>query len=131
MNDQTKDADNPKILCVEDDEDSCQALAEVLRYSAYNVTTATTVAEGLCLARERRFDLVILDNWFKESSGVALCRLIREFDREVPIVFYSAAAYETDVRAGLEAGAQAYVVKPDFEEFNRTITEILSLRKKK
>ena len=130
MNDQIKDAGLPKILCVEDDEDSCQALAEVLRYSDYDVTTATTIAEGLTLVRNHRFDLVILDNWFKESSGVALCRQIREFNRNVPIVFYSAAAYETDIQAGLEAGAQAYIVKPDFEAFNRTITTILNTKKK-
>ena len=113
-----------RLLCVEDDEENCEALATVLRASGYEVTTAATVSQGLQLAREGGFGLIILDNWFKESSGIKLCQRIREFDRETPIIFYSAAAYDTDTQEGLDAGAQAYIIKPHFEEFQRAVARL-------
>ncbi|HET9529986.1 MAG TPA: response regulator [Blastocatellia bacterium] len=118
---------NPRLLYVEDDEDSCAALASLLRMSNYDVVTANTVAEGLRLAQEEAFDLIILDNWFKQSSGVELCRRIREFNSEIPILFYSAAGYETDISSGMGAGADDYIVKPDFEQFKQSLVRLLSL----
>ena len=41
-----------------------------------------------------------------------MCRLIREFDRRTPILFYTAAAYQRDIQEALQSGAQAYLVKP-------------------
>ena len=119
-----------RLLCVEDDKDTCEALAYLLRMSGYEVTTAASVADGLRLTRELTFDLIILDNWFIESSGVDLCRRIREFDTKTPILFYSAAAFESDIEEGLRAGAQAYIVKPHFEEFQRAITQIVKAQPK-
>jgi DNA-binding response OmpR family regulator len=118
-----------RLLCVEDDTDTCEALAQLLRMSGYEVTTAGTVVDGLRLAREAAFDLIILDNWFKDSSGIELCRQIRARDPHTPILFYSAAAYETDIQQGLSAGAQAYVVKPHFEEFKRVVSQLVKIGK--
>ena len=114
-----------RLLCVEDDKDNCEALAYILRLAGYEVTIANTVAEGLRLTREKAFDLIILDNWFQEGSGVELCRQIRAFDARTPILFYSAAAYESDIQQGLKAGAQAYIIKPHFDEFQRAIAQIV------
>jgi DNA-binding response OmpR family regulator len=47
-----------------------------------------------------------------DGSGLDLCRQIREFDRDTPIVFYSAAAYEIDKNQAINSGAQAYLIKP-------------------
>src|SRR5258708_2544741 len=119
-----------RLLCVEDDKDTCEALAYLLRMSGYDVTTAGPIAEGLRLTREMTFDLIILDNWFTESSGVDLCRRIREFDSQTPILFYSAAAFESDIEQGLKAGAQAYIVKPHFDEFQRAIARLVKAQPK-
>ena len=119
-----------RILLVEDDKDTCDALAELLRRPGREVLAAYTVAEGLRLARAGGFDLIILDNWFWLSSGVELCRQIREFDPETWIIFYTAAAYDKDIEEGLRAGADAYVVKPEFKEFERVVSEMLSHKKK-
>src|SRR5262249_23979063 len=70
--------------------------------------------EGLRLAQQQDFDLYILDNWLPDRSGVELCRSIRKFDPDTPILFYSAAAYARHIREGLRARAQAYIVKPVF-----------------
>jgi DNA-binding response OmpR family regulator len=114
-----------KILLVEDDEDSCEALAELLGQQGHNAVTAYTVDEGLRLARSGGFDLIILDNWFRTGNGIQLCRQIRMFDPETPVIFYSAAAYDTDIQAGLGAGANAYIVKPEIEEFQRAVNQLL------
>ena len=113
------------ILLVEDDQDSCEALAELLGQQGHKAVTAYTVDEGLQLSRSGGFDLLILDNWFRVGSGIQLCRQIRMFDPETPILFYSAAAYETDIREGLDAGANEYIVKPDFEQFQQAVNRLL------
>ena len=114
-----------RILLVEDDEDSCEALGELLGQKGHSAVTAYTVDEGLRLSKSGGFDLIILDNWFRIGSGISLCRQIRSFDPETPILFYSAAAYDTDIRAGLDAGANEYVVKPDFDQFQEAINRLL------
>lgn len=120
-----------RVLLVEDDRDSSEALASFLASLGYEVITAATVAEGFRRARENKFNLIILDNWFKESSGIELCKRIRQLDSDTPILFYSAAAYDKDIQEGLRAGAQYYVIKPHFEEFQNALTKILNPEKKR
>jgi DNA-binding response OmpR family regulator len=99
-----------RILLVEDREDEWDIVA--FKLQEYKLTFARDLDEGLQLARRRYFDLYILDNWLPDGSGVGLCRLIRRFDSRTPILFYSAAAYDRDIKEALRAGAQAYLVKP-------------------
>ena len=70
------------------------------------------IEEALKLAREQHFDLYILDSWLPDGKGVELCKRLREFDRRTPIMFLSAAAYETDKQAAIDSGAQCYLIKP-------------------
>ena len=99
-----------RILCVEDHEDTCELIAAIL--SNYQVQTATSAAQGLFLAKTELFDLYLLDNWLPDMSGVELCREIRAFDANTPIIFCSGAAYDSDRQEALAAGAQAYITKP-------------------
>src|SRR5262245_50284298 len=92
-----------RILFIEDEKDTCDIAAYSL--AEYALFYAPDVAEGLRLARQRYFDLYILDNWLPDGSGVELCRLIREFDPCTPILFYSAAGYARDLKAAFDAGA--------------------------
>jgi DNA-binding response OmpR family regulator len=56
-----------------------------------------------------------------------LCRAIREFDPHAPILFYSACGYARDVREGIRAGAQAYLVKPvRLDELRRMVAQLIS-----
>src|SRR5262245_18707769 len=96
-------AERKRILYVEDDEDQFELVS--LTLTGYRLIWARDFAEGLRLARQRYFDLYILDNWLPDGTGVELCRLIREFDPHTPVIFLSAAAYEHDVREALVAGA--------------------------
>jgi DNA-binding response OmpR family regulator len=99
-----------RILLVEDQEDAWEIVE--LNLLEYKLTFARNFDEGLLMARRGYFDLYILDNWLPDGSGIGLCRLIREFDPHTPILFYSAAAYERDIKEALRSGAQAYLVKP-------------------
>lgn len=101
-----------RILYTEDDPDSRAFVIYVLNRMNYEVTCAENATEALTLAKNERFDLFLVDNWLPGLSGPELTQHIREFDRTTPILFYSAAAYESDKQAALSAGAQGYLIKP-------------------
>lgn len=100
------------ILYIEDHEDTRELVSFVLQQRDYDVTTSSTVENGVKLACENSYDLYLLDSWLPDGSGLDLCRKIREFDGKTPILFYSAAAYEMDREIALENGAQGYLTKP-------------------
>jgi DNA-binding response OmpR family regulator len=68
----------------------------------------------------------LLDSRLPDVDGFDLCRRIRDFDPGTPILFFSGAAYETDKKRGIEAGANAYVIKPDFDGLLGTIKQFVS-----
>ena len=102
----------PRVLYIEDHEDTRELVTLVLEQRRYEVVTGSTIESGVALAGSQLFDLYLLDSWLPDGSGLDLCRQIREFDKVTPILFYSAAAYEIDREAALQSGAQAYLVKP-------------------
>ena len=102
----------PRVLYIEDHEDTRELVTLVLEQRSYEVVTGSTIKSGVALAGSQHFDLYLLDSWLPDGSGLDLCRQIREFDEVTPIVFYSAAAYEIDRSEAIESGAQAYLVKP-------------------
>ena len=101
-----------RILCVEDDEDTCSMLRSLLGLIGCDVLTAATVAEASELIARERFDLYLLDNWLPGGSGVEFCRSMRRSDTSTPVVFYTGAGLESEREEALAAGAQAYLVKP-------------------
>lgn len=115
-----------RILCVDDDEDTCFMLTYLLGQENYEVTTTKTVSEALQLAQNESFNLYILDEWFPREAGLGLCRKVREFDPQTPIIFYSGAAFDSDREEALYAGAQAFVAKPYVEELIETVHRLLA-----
>jgi DNA-binding response OmpR family regulator len=115
-----------RILLVEDEEDAREIAAFSLE--EYAIICARDFGEGLRLARQRYFDLYILDNWLPDGNGIELCRLIRRFDPHTPILFYSACAYARDVQAAFSAGAQEYLAKPvSFDDITRAVVRLTSV----
>ena len=102
----------PRVLYVEDHEDTRELVTLVLEQKSYEVVTGATIASGVAQAVSQDFDLYLLDSWLPDGSGLELCRKIREFDKVTPILFYSAAAYEIDRAEAIKSGAQAYLIKP-------------------
>lgn len=116
-----------RILYIEDHEDSREMLIALLGMAGYEVATAPTVTDGLCLAMQERFDLYVLDSRFKDGTGIDLCRQLRALHPDAPIIFYSSLAFEHDVEAGMAAGAQDYLIKPNgLYVIEQTITGLLA-----
>jgi DNA-binding response OmpR family regulator len=116
-----------RILYIEDHKDSREMLAVMLRCDVYEVATATSAADGLSIARLEQFDLYILDSRFTDGTGLDLCRQIRAYDPGTPIIFYSSLAFASDIQAGLAAGAQHYLIKPDgIYSIEQSIAELLA-----
>ena len=102
----------PRVLYIEDHEDTRELVTLVLEQRSYEVVTGSTIETGVALAGSQEFDLYLLDSWLPDGSCLDLCRKIREFDEATPILFYSAAAYEIDKLQAIKCGAQAYLIKP-------------------
>ena len=100
-------------------------MSVLLDQYGYEAVIAASVSDALESARAGGIALCILDHWLTESNGIELCRQIRAFDSHTPIMFYSGAGYGADIQKGLGAGAQAYLVKPDFERLRPTIDRLI------
>jgi DNA-binding response OmpR family regulator len=104
-------AQSPRILIVEDEAAIADAVAFNLQEEGCSVTLARRGDEGLRLAQEGTFDLVILDLMLPGASGQEICRAIRQRS-QVPILMLTARSREVDKVVGLEIGADDYVTKP-------------------
>lgn len=101
-----------KILVVEDEAKLAQFIELELKYEGYKVTVANDGLSGLAAARETNPDLIILDWMLPGISGLEICRRLRDTGSKVPIVLLTAKDEVSDRVAGLDAGADDYVVKP-------------------
>ena len=115
----------PRVLCVDDDEDSRVMLGTLLKLALIEAKAVGTAAQALSSIQAERFDLYLLDSWLPDLDGFELCRRMRIFDPHTPILFFSGAAYEADKKRGIEAGANAYVIKPDLEGLLGSITQFV------
>jgi two-component system, OmpR family, response regulator RegX3 len=99
------------ILLVEDEESITTPLVEALRREGFDTAVSATAGESLGLAERVKPDLVLLDVMLPDGSGFDVCRELRARSR-VPIIMLTARGEEADRVAGLELGADDYVVKP-------------------
>ena len=115
-----------RVLCVEDDADTRDMLKTRLGLSAVEAVFAPDITAALRLMERERFSLYVLDGGLRGAGGLSLCEQIRASDARTPIVIFSGHAYASDVKAGLLAGANAYLVKPDSSELVPTIERLLA-----
>ncbi|MFI5979959.1 two-component system response regulator CseB [Streptomyces sp. NPDC051555] len=108
---ESRGPDPVNILLVEDDATIRRAVQLALERYGYGVAVAGDGLDGLEAFRAGGHDLLILDVMLPQLDGIGLCRRIRE-ESLVPVLMMSARGDALDVVAGLEAGADDYVVKP-------------------
>ena len=105
-----------EILIIEDDADIAESLRYNFRREGFRVVVAESGEKGLRLALDERNApaLIILDLMLPGMSGMELCRRLRRepSTEKTPIIMLTAKAAETDKIAGLDVGADDYIVKP-------------------
>jgi DNA-binding response OmpR family regulator len=101
-----------RILIIEDDASIRLPLEDNLKLEGYQVSSAADGREGLTMALEGHYDLVILDIMLPKLDGFDVCREIRRAQVPTPIVMLTARSQEIDKVLGLELGADDYVTKP-------------------
>jgi len=106
-----------KILIVEDESGISQFLKQGLEEEQYQVTVANNGREGLRLAQQLPFDLLLLDWMLPQMNGIDICTEFRKKNKTTPIIFLTAKDTISETIAGLKAGANDYIKKPfSFEE---------------
>jgi DNA-binding response OmpR family regulator len=120
-----------RILIAEDERDIRELIIFTLEFGGFQVLSATNGEEAVELARQHRPDLIILDVRMPKMTGYEACRLLKsqEETRSIPVVFLSAKGQEAEIRQGMEAGADAYILKPFApDELIRQVRAILDRR---
>lgn len=103
-----------KILIAEDEQDIRDLITLTLEFSGFEVVSARDGAEAVEIAQTANFDLILMDVRMPRMTGYEACRRLREIDltKNTPIIFLSAKGQETEVKTGLDAGADEYILKP-------------------
>jgi two-component system, OmpR family, response regulator len=101
-----------RILLVEDEAKLAALLQRGLREEGIVADVVGTGADGLWRATEHPYDVVVLDLMLPDLDGLEVCRRIRAVDARTPVLMLTAIGSVPDRVAGLEAGADDYLVKP-------------------
>ena len=104
--------DHGRVLVVEDDAHVREAVARALRLEGYDVHAAVDGNEGLRLVEGLAPDAIVLDVLMPGTDGLAVCRILRERGNRTPVLMLTARHEVSDRVAGLDAGADDYLVKP-------------------
>jgi DNA-binding response OmpR family regulator len=103
-----------RILIAEDERDIRDLINFTLGFAGYQVITTSNGEEAYQAALRETPDLILLDVRMPRMTGFEACKLLKEQEstRNIPIIFLSAKGQESEVKAGLEAGAEDYILKP-------------------
>ncbi|MBD2089833.1 response regulator [Microcoleus sp. FACHB-1515] len=100
-----------KLLVIEDDQDTSELLSAKLSAHRYAVDAIADGSDGLELASQWSYDLIVLDVLLPTLNGVEVCRRLRARNCQTPILMLTAKDANEDIIAGLDAGADDYVAK--------------------
>lgn len=101
-----------RMLIVEDDTLTAEAVARVFAQHHYAVEVARDGQAGLNLVEASAYDLIVLDVMLPKLDGLSLCRRVRSQGSQTPVLLLTGRGNRNDIVAGLDAGADDYVVKP-------------------
>jgi DNA-binding response OmpR family regulator len=104
----------PKILVVEDQPSVSDTMLYLLKRAGCEATSVRTGAEGVRLAKEGKFDLITLDIDLPDTSGLEVCRRLKQDPHlcRIPVIFVSGRLCEGNRQHCFELGAADYIVKP-------------------
>lgn len=100
-----------RILIIEDEKNLARFIELELKYEGYDVKVAYDGREGLQLALEEEWDVILLDLMLPSLNGLEVCRRLRQ-EKETPVIMITARDSVMDRVSGLDHGADDYIVKP-------------------
>ncbi|NLG72552.1 MAG: response regulator [Chloroflexi bacterium] len=116
------------IVVVEDEPDTAEMFAEMMRLSGYRVIKSYGGSPAINLITKEKPDAVVLDIMMPDLSGLDVIRQIRSNPEvaEVPVIVVSAKSLPSDVRYGLELGASVYLTKPvSYTDLKDAVEEVI------
>jgi len=122
-----------KILIAEDDPDIRDLIVYTLRLANYEVVAASDGEEAVNLAIKEMPNLILMDVRMPRMTGYEACAAIKleEKLKDIPVIFLSAKGQDTEIQAGLQAGAVEYLLKPFApDQLTARIQAILAQQKK-
>ncbi len=107
-------SEGKKVLVAEDEPDIRGLIVFSLEYAGYEVIEALNGEDAVKLAEAEQPDLILLDVRMPKMNGYEACSVLKAQDstRGIPVVFLSARGQETEIKQGLELGAEEYILKP-------------------
>jgi len=118
-----------KILLVEDEPNVASFIKQGLEENDYSVDNAYDGKMGLGFFSKNQYDLVLLDIMLPKINGIEVCKEIRTTDNSTPILMLTALSSSEDIVAGLDAGADDYLVKPF--KFQELLARVRALGRRK
>ncbi|MBS4760738.1 MAG: response regulator [Clostridium sp.] len=113
-----------RILVIEDNEMNMKLMKDILTSQNYEVVTATDGQQGLDIANEQEFDLILLDIQMPVVCGYDFLKL---YKKDTPVVVVSACAMDNEIQKALELGCTGYIAKPiQIVEFLKTVKDLLA-----
>lgn len=117
-----------KILVAEDEPDILELIAFGLAYAGMEVITAADGEQAVQKAVQEKPDLIMLDVRMPKMTGYEACAAIKETSelKDVPVIILSAKGQDSEIEAGLGAGAYEYILKPfELEELVHKVQAIV------
>ena len=118
-----------KIIIVEDEPDTAEMFAEMMRLSGYHVLKSYGGTPAIALISHEIPDAVVLDVMMPDLSGLEVLRHLRRDPRleKIPVIAVSAKSLPSDIKNGLDAGANKYLTKPvAFQDLNAAVREVIN-----
>lgn len=103
-----------KIVIVEDEPDTAEMFAEMMRLTGYEVLKTYSGRPAMALIAHTKPDAIVLDIMMPDVSGLEVMGFIRRDPRlaKIPVIVVSAKSLPSDIKTGLDAGASMYLTKP-------------------
>lgn len=122
-----------KILIAEDEKDIRDLVVFSLTYGGFEAIAASNGSDAIAMAEAELPDLILMDVRMPQMSGYEACQKLKQnpATRDIPVVFLSAKGQESEIKQGLNSGAEEYILKPFApDELVKRVKEILSRRGK-
>jgi two-component system OmpR family response regulator len=117
-----------RILVIEDDDNHAQFIVEGLKQAGHNVDRASDGMDGLFLATEEKYDVLIIDRMIPKIDGLAVIQTLRSSGNHTPALILSSLAKVEERIKGLKAGGDDYLAKPF--EFGELIARVEALARR-